>query len=697
MIRLKKDCWFIAFALLVFVGQASAQSVSLMHVPDSGRTQGLIFGQGTEIVVDVSQTGMTQSVNAIQIAFEFDTSVLTLTAPTGWLLQGGDTVTLLSITAAPVPASVRFTFTTKVDVTGREFSIGIETVTLDQVTLTPSAMVSFNTVRPQLHIDTQIESPAENNNVLEVKPTGNATVIEDIQFFVPDAAGHQFNAFEVVLGLYSETVSNCLAGSDNVTVSLNPMSVPSSGYMGSSGAVTVACALTSQDTLLVQRARIVGPHASQAIDVSNAKISFASPCPGDFDDNGMVNIPDFLLFVDVFGTSTGDATYNALMDMDDNGMVGIPDFLLFVDVFGTTCEQVPPRGGGATTVTIPDAALRAAIENALGKASGAPITPAEMASLTRLDASTNLYLSNTGIRSLTGLEHATNLTSLDLGRNSISELQSGDFAGLTSLQYLDLSGRVHGDDVPGLTSLPENVFDGLTSLKTLRLGNTALTELPADIFAGLTSLEFLSLRENKDLTSLPENVFDGLTSLKTLDLNHIGLTSLPEDVFDGLTSLETLELTDNWHVPGLTSLPENVFDGLTSLETLNLGIVGLTSLPEDVFDGLTNLTWLRLSSNGTATPTGLTELPTDIFAGLTSLASLDLTFNPLTCLPAIPSSVTYLVLPEGKTRADYPSCSDQSSSASPSDRDALVALYNAPDGDNWTNKQHQLAQRQTDR
>ena len=511
---LKKDCWFIAFALLVCVGQASAQSVSLMHVPDSGRTQGLIFGQGTEIVVDVSQTGMTQSVNAIQIAFEFDTSVLTLTAPTGWLLQGGDTVTLLSITAAPVPASVRFTFTTKVDVTGREFSIGIKTVTLDQVTLTPSAMVSFNTVRPQLHLDTQIESPAENNNVLTLKATEGDTV--KFQLFVPDAAGYQFNAFEVELALSGKTASDYIssASSDWVStgsgsnlvlslLSISGVSVPSSGYMGQID-LSVTGALTSEDTLLVQSAELDG---RQAIDVSNAVLTFTQVCPGDFDNNGMINIPDFLLFVDVFGTSTGDATYNALMDMDDNGMVGIPDFLLFVDVFGTTCEQVPPRGGsgsGATTVTIPDANLRAAIENALGKASGASITPADMARLTRLVAQSK------GIRSLTGLEYATNLTELDLGGEDFVNgewVNSNDISNLSPLSNLtNLTGLIlGGNSISDISAL-----SNLTNLTVLDLGVNSISDVSA--LSSLTNLEGLYLGENSisDLSPLVANT--GLSS-----------------------------------------------------------------------------------------------------------------------------------------------------------------------------------------
>ena len=70
----------------------------------------------------------------------------------------------------------------------------------------------------------------------------------------------------------------------------------------------------------------------------------------------------------------------------------------------------------AQVVDIPDPRLRAKIEAVLGKASGATITPAEMATLTKLDVRARR------ISNLTGLEHATNLTKLYLDGNSISDL-----------------------------------------------------------------------------------------------------------------------------------------------------------------------------------------------------------------------------------------------------------------------------------
>ena len=67
-------------------------------------------------------------------------------------------------------------------------------------------------------------------------------------------------------------------------------------------------------------------------------------------------------------------------------------------------------------VYMPDANLRAVIQDALGKSRFAPITVTDMANLTALDAS------NRNIRDLTGLEFATNLTELNLVDNRLSSL-----------------------------------------------------------------------------------------------------------------------------------------------------------------------------------------------------------------------------------------------------------------------------------
>ena len=55
---------------------------------------------------------------------------------------------------------------------------------------------------------------------------------------------------------------------------------------------------------------------------------------GDFDGDRQVGIADFLLFVDAFGTHSGQENFDSKFDLDSNGRVGISDFLIFVNAFG---------------------------------------------------------------------------------------------------------------------------------------------------------------------------------------------------------------------------------------------------------------------------------------------------------------------------------------------------------------------------
>ncbi len=147
-------------------------------------------------------------------------------------------------------------------------------------------------------------------------------------------------------------------------------------------------------------------------------------------------------------------------------------------------------------VNIPDPNLRAAIEQALGKASGAAITTADMARLTRLVAP------NANISDLTGLEQATNLTSLSLYRNTVSDISA--VSGLTNLTSLSL----HNNTVSDISAV-----SGLTNLTSLSLYNNTVSDISA--VSGLTNLTSLSLSSNtiSDILAV-----SGLTNLTSLSL-----------------------------------------------------------------------------------------------------------------------------------------------------------------------------------
>ena len=292
--------------------------------------------------------------------------------------------------------------------------------------------------------------------------------------------------------------------------------------------------------------------------------------------------------------------------------------------------------GEETPVAIPDAKLHAAIANELGKASNAPTTASEMATLS------HLFALDSDILELTGLEYAINLTTLQLYNNRVSDLTP--LAGLTNLIRLHLRLNSMSDLTP---------FAGLTNLTTLYLYNNNVSDLTP--LAGLTNLTTLELSFNavSDLTPLA-----GLTNLTTLELGRNSIADLTP--LAGLTNLTALQLynsfvSDLTPLAGLTNLTElhlygnrisnsdlTHLAGLTNLTALQLGFNGVSDLTP--LAGLTNLTELEIEDNAITDLTplaGLTnlitlelgnneisELPVGVFAGFANLETLSLSRNP---------------------------------------------------------------------
>ena len=262
-------------------------------------------------------------------------------------------------------------------------------------------------------------------------------------------------------------------------------------------------------------------------------------------------------------------------------------------------------------VNIPDAGLRAAVEEALYKAVGERITPAEMGRLKYL------FAEDQRIGSLTGLECAAGLKMLDLGDNQISDVSP--LSGLSALKYLFLQDNQISDVSP---------LSGLTALEYLDLENNQLSDVSP--LSGLTALEGLDLSSNRISDVSP---LSGLTALKELylEINQISDVS----PLSGLTALEYLDLENNQlsdvsPLSGLTALKElylennqildvSPLSGLSALKVLFL----LDNQISDVspLSGLSALEDLYLENNQISNVSPL--------SGLTSLKYLDLSNNEI--------------------------------------------------------------------
>ena len=221
------------------------------------------------------------------------------------------------------------------------------------------------------------------------------------------------------------------------------------------------------------------------------------------------------------GTVTVSVAANVATDAADNPNTAATS--------QTVTIEIPPSIPDPAT-WMPDANLRAAIREALGLATDAAFTQAQLQQLTELFASQN------EISDITGLEHASNLTRLSLWRNDISNLTP--IQNLTSLTYL----RLARNDISDVSPL-----SGLTALDSLGLQHNSIVNVAP--LATLINLTWLRLAGNSitDFSALVTlvNVTDSDVDLPDPDTTAPGVSiSVPSGVQNGVFSV-TITFTES--------------------------------------------------------------------------------------------------------------------------------------------------------
>ncbi len=297
----------------------------------------------------------------------------------------------------------------------------------------------------------------------------------------------------------------------------------------------------------------------------------ANTASADFDRNGVVEIADFLEFLEVFGSRQGDEKYEARYDLDRNGEIGVSDFLIFLDFFGQ--EVAPPSqrdvlvalynatdGGNWTNNT------NWLTDNDISSWYGVGVSDGSVTAL-------NLWENNLRGTIPPELCHLSNLTYLDLGANPLSgEIppELGNLSNLTEL-HLPLIHTLSGEIPPELgnltnltqLSLHDNQLTGeippelgnLTNLTYLGLNNNQLTgEIPIEL-GNLTNLTYLGLQD----TELSGPVPSELSNLTNLTQLWLGSNKLSGALPQSLTMLTKLENFHFWGEGGLCAPLDAIF------------------------------------------------------------------------------------------------------------------------------------------
>ena len=299
------------------------------------------------------------------------------------------------------------------------------------------------------------------------------------------------------------------------------------------------------------------------------------------------------------------------------------------------------------------------------------------------------WLSNASLDSWHGVTTDRNgrVVELDLSENELNGTIPSELANLSNLETLNLSeNQLRGTIPPELGNLSnlevlhlfENRLSGtipselgnLSNLGALGLFNNNLRgTIPSDL-AKLNNLRYLFLWGNQLDGSIPSEL-GRLTNLGWLYLSDNRLSGTIPSELGNLTNLERLFLWGNQ----LSGTIPSEFGNLTNLMMLALSDNQLSGAIPPELGNLINLEALSLWGNELS---GIVPPDLENLSGLTQLYLAD---NQLSgCLPEIWRDIEDSDLDD----VGLQFCSD---------RDVLVTLYEATDGDNWLENDNWLSNR----
>ncbi|XP_047204154.1 lumican [Girardinichthys multiradiatus] len=235
---------------------------------------------------------------------------------------------------------------------------------------------------------------------------------------------------------------------------------------------------------------------------------------------------------------------------------------------------------------------------------------------------TSLYCDHRALENIPeGLPQRTQY--LFLQGNNISSLSYSALANLTNLRWLIIDNNQLKSDKLELTSLQNQ-----TQLRYFFANRNYLTSVPGGLPAGLKQLRLA----NNQISSISTGAFQNLQNLTLLLLQGNRLQTMTGDDVKGLVGLNLLDVSGNLFSAVPKHLPPSV-------QQLYLSNNSFSGLHEGSFEGFHNLKYLRLSHCGLQSE----GIHPQAF-NHSSLVELDLSYNQLTTIPTVPTTLQYLYL-----------------------------------------------------
>ena len=206
-----------------------------------------------------------------------------------------------------------------------------------------------------------------------------------------------------------------------------------------------------------------------------------------------------------------------------------------------------------------------------------------------------------------------NMTTLDFANNQLTALTNNMFGNYSNLRELFLWGNP-------IESYTARAFAGLTRLEYLDLSLTMLTSINTSLCRDLQSLKKFRSERGWKLTSLGDDAFKGCNELSTVVIYNIDKLKTINKAFANLPGLTTLHLDNNLYLQVTDPL---AFENSPLVE-LRMTTVRLPHLPT----AIRNIPSLRNLSISNA---GLQSFSRKDTAFFDKLQVLDASYNPYKC------------------------------------------------------------------
>jgi Leucine-rich repeat (LRR) protein len=237
-----------------------------------------------------------------------------------------------------------------------------------------------------------------------------------------------------------------------------------------------------------------------------------------------------------------------------------PSYVKFSGTLRAYNSLTPP------SITFVDTNFKKCVNNWLGRSANVDVTALDAATVTEL------VCPNRSINSLSDLQYFKNATNLDFSKNLITAIPQNTFDGFTSLNRLDLSGNQ-------IDSIDSGAFSGIEGLIQLDLSNNEITTIEVGAFTDVDIPGVLDLSNNK-ITELLPNTFANLEVI-ALSLQGNSIVNLSAGAFDGLHVWNAFNLSRNL----ISRIDTEVFNNMTA-GSLFLQGNSITELSAGVFENM---------------------------------------------------------------------------------------------------------------